>query len=272
MSKQTHKSAQGSIRLAVLTCILLLSLAMAAQQSIKSHYWDYYYPEVQVSNVTDLVLQTIPAQLKSFIAGIFRITADEYMHIGPTKKAKQNFVACSFAGNTEIMSLLELSVLLEPSNTEMYAVMSQNLAFYLNRFRGAIRLLHRGIQANRESPNLHELYGAAAYCYGFVKKPSFASHAQVKKNRKIAVNYLNGAIKAYLANEHRITPYIYDNFANLQNYYILKSRFLSDIGKKQEAVETWKKVLYDRQEAFLDISSLCCNRRNWQCPSSPTIC
>lgn len=251
MSERTHKSTQGSIRLSVLTCILLLSMAMAAQQSIKSRYWNYYYPEVQVSNVSDILLQTIPAQIKSFVAGIFRITADEYMHIGPTKKARQNFVAGSFAGNTEIMSLLELSVLLEPANMEMYAIMSHNLALHLNRFRDAIKLLHRGIQANRNEPDLHKLYGAAAYCYGFVKKPSFASPATVKRNREIAVNYLNAAIKSYLANEHRITPYMYDDFANIENYYVLKSRFLSDIGKRQEALETWKKVPYDRQISYL---------------------
>lgn len=251
MSRPLKNSSRGTVRLSVLSAILLLAMALSAQQYIKSRYWNYYYPDVQVADFTDIVLQTIPTQIKGFVAGIFRITADEYMHIGPTKKVKQNFVAGSFAGNTEIMSLLELSVILEPTNMEMYAVMSHNLALYLNRFKDAIRLLHRGIHANKKSPDLHKLYGAAAYCYGFVKKPSFASHAEVEKNREIAVNYLNAAIQSYLKNEHRLTPEMQDDFANLQNYYVMKSRFLSDIGKKQEALATWQKVSEDRKESFL---------------------
>ncbi|PKL49122.1 MAG: hypothetical protein CVV42_07240 [Candidatus Riflebacteria bacterium HGW-Riflebacteria-2] len=248
MSSQPKDFTPVSTRLTVLSVVLLLAMALSAQHLIKSRYWNYYYPEVQVTNFGDIVLQTIPAQIKSFLAGIFRITADEYMHIGPTKKAKQNFVAGSFAGNTEIMSLLEISIILEPTNMEMYAVMSHNLALYLNRFKDAIKLLHRGIQANKESPDLHKLYGAAAYCYGFIKKPSFASPAEVKRNREIAVNYLDAAIEAYLANEHRITPYMHDDFANLQNYYVMKTRFLSDIGKKKEAIAAWQKVAYERQQ------------------------
>jgi len=251
MKRHFHHTSRGSARLSVLTAILLLAMALAAQHSIKSRYWNYYYPEVPVGNATDIVLQTIPAQIKSFVAGILKVTADEYMHIGPTKKAKQNFVAGSFAGNTEIMSLLELSVTLEPTNMEMYTVMSHNLALYLNRFKDAIRLLHHAINANRNSPELHKLYGAAGYYYGFVKKPSFATPAEVKHYREIAVNYLDAAITAYLANEHRITPDMHDDFANLQNYYVMKSRFLSDIGKKQEALTTWQKVSDDRQISFL---------------------
>jgi len=251
MSTQPQKSLTSSARLSVLSALMLLAMALSAQHLMKSRYWEYYYPEVQVANFADIVLQTIPGQIKSFVAGVLRITADEYMHIGPTKKAKQNFVAGSFAGNTEIMSLLELSVILEPTNTDMYAVMSHNLALYLNRFDDAIKLLHRGIQANKNAPDLHKLYGAAAYCYGFAKKPSFAAPAEVKKYREIAVNYLDAAIKSYLANEHRMSPYMHDDFANLQNYYVMQSRFLADVGRKSEALAAWQKVSEARQISFL---------------------
>ncbi|EKD80926.1 MAG: hypothetical protein ACD_39C02090G0006 [uncultured bacterium] len=251
MSRPFQDQTQSTVRMSVLLGILMLSLALASQNYMKARFTNYYYPETQVANFTDIVLQAIPTQVKSFLAGVFRLTADEYMHIGPTKKAKQNFIAGSFAGNTEIMSLLELSVMLEPTNMGMYAVMSHNLAIYLRRFDDAIELLHRGILANKNSPELHKLYAAAAYCYGFSRKPSFASRDEVKEFRGIAVNYLDAAINSYLANKHRLTPEMTDDFANLQNYYILKSRFLSDIGKRKEAMATWKMVPPDRQISYL---------------------
>ncbi|MBU1109246.1 MAG: hypothetical protein KKB51_21385 [Candidatus Riflebacteria bacterium] len=251
MIKQFKNNSTGSARLSFLLVMLMLVMALASQYTMKARHWNHYYPEALVTSLSDLALQAIPAQIKSFSAGVFRITADEYMHIGPSKKTKQNFVAGSFAGNTEIMSLLELSVILEPTNMEMYAVMSQNLAFHLNRFHDAIELLHRGILANKRSPDLHKLYMAGAYCYGFIKKPSFSSHEEVKKNRAIAVNYLNAAISSYLKNEYRLTPTMADDFANLQNYYVLQSRFLSDIGKRELALEAWNKVTAERQKSYL---------------------
>ncbi|OGK12738.1 MAG: hypothetical protein A2W80_18220 [Candidatus Riflebacteria bacterium GWC2_50_8] len=228
--------------LGILLRLLLLAIAISGQFSIKARYWNQYYPETVIIDYNDLLLQSLPAQLKSMGAGLLRLTADEYMHIGPYKKARQNFIAGSFGGNTEIMGLLKLALYLEPSHIETYEIMSQNLAMYLDRFEDAIRLIQQGILANRSSADLHKLYAAAAYCYGFAESYTYDSPRPIKNDRAIALNYLDAAIKSYQANFTRIGTDSYDVFANLGNYYVLKSRFLIDIGKKYEAFAAWQNV------------------------------
>lgn len=228
--------------LGVLLRLLLLAIAISGQFSIKARYWNQYYPETVIIDYNDLLLQSLPEQLKSLSAGLLRLTADEYMHIGPYKKARQNFIAGSFGGNTEIMGLLKLALYLEPSHIETYEIMSQNLAMYLDRFEDAIRLIQQGILANRSSADLHKLYAAAAYCYGFAESYTYDSPKPIKNDRAIALNYLDAAIKSYQANFTLIGTDSYDVFANLGNYYVLKSRFLIDIGRKYEAFAAWQHV------------------------------
>ncbi|MBU1108904.1 MAG: hypothetical protein KKB51_19660 [Candidatus Riflebacteria bacterium] len=236
------KKAGKLSSLGILLRLLLLVIAIAAQFSIKARYWNYYYPETVIIDYNDLVLQAVPAQLKSVSAGLMRLTADEYMHIGPYKKVRQNFIAGSFAGNTEIMSLLKLALYLEPSHIETYTIMSQNLAMYLDRFEDGIRLVQQGILANKDSVDLHKLYSAGAYCYGFAESYTFNGPMPINNDRAVALNYLEAAIKCYLANVDRMSKDSYDVFANLDNYYLLKSRFLLDVGKKSEALATWQLV------------------------------
>lgn len=236
------KSNKNNSRLNILVPLLLLVIAISAQFSLKARFWNYYYPEVQVADYADFLLQAFPRQLKGFVAGFMRLTADEYMHIGPSKKVKQNFIAGSFAGNTEIMTLLKIALYFDPTHIDTYTVMSQNLCMYLDRFGEGIRLIQTGILANKDSVELHKLYAAGAYCYGFAESYTYSSDMPVKNNRAVALNYLDAAIKSYKANACRMTEESYDTFANIDNYYILKSRFLLDVGRKEEALEAWKHV------------------------------
>ncbi|EKD82221.1 MAG: hypothetical protein ACD_39C01418G0002 [uncultured bacterium] len=226
----------------ILLRLLLLAIAVSGQFSIKARYWNQYYPETVILDYSDLLLQSVTAQVKSMSAGLMRLTADEYMHIGPYKKARQNFIAGSFAGNTEIMSLLKIALYLEPGHIETYTIMSQNLAMYLDRFEDAIRLLQEGILANKQSAELHKLYSAAAYCYGFAESYTHDTDKPLKNNRAIALNYLDAAIASYEQRATQLSTDSYDVFANLGNYYVLKSRFLIDIGKKNEALAAWQHV------------------------------
>lgn len=236
----------------ILIILLLFSIAISAQFTIKAHYWNYYYPEIPVTNYSDILLYAFPKQLKRFGAGILRLRADEYMHVGPSKKVKENFIAGCFAGNTEIMGLLKFSLYLDPTDIDTYTVMSQNLAMYLDRYKDAIRLIQKGILANKNSVELHKLYSAGAYCYGFAESYTSAGNFPVKNDRAVALNYLEAAIKSYKANAHRMTKRARDAFANIDNYYILKSRFLLDIGKEHEALKAWRNVPGKLQNGFLN--------------------
>jgi tetratricopeptide (TPR) repeat protein len=226
----------------ILLRLLLLAIAVSGQFSIKARYWNQHYPETAILDYSDILLQSVPTQLKSMSAGIMRLTADEYMHIGPYKKARQNFIAGSFAGNTEIMILLRLALYLEPSHIETYEIMSQNLAMHLDRFADAIRLIQQGILANKNSADLHQLYAAAAYCYGFAESFTSKTGKPIKNDREIALNYLNAAIANYEANAAAHQADNIETVSSLDNYYLLKSRFLIDIGKKDQALAAWQHV------------------------------
>lgn len=215
--------------------ISFLSIAISAQYSIKANFWSVYRPDEHAVSFVELVIQTVPIEIKSFIIGILRFTADEYMHLGPSKRNRQDFSAGSFAGNTDIMTLLPLIILFNPLHIDSYTVISHNLAIHLSRFSEAIRLIQRGILANKNSIELHKLYAAGAYCYGFSKNNMSQTIEQYHR-RKIAVRYLDAAIKAYKDNEDKITDDMFDNFANIENYYIMKSHFLADTKNQKESV------------------------------------
>ncbi len=235
----------------ILLRLLLLITAVSAQFSIKARYWDQHYPETVIVDYSDLLLQSVPDQVKGMSAGLMRLTADEYMHIGPYKKARQNFIAGSYAGNTEIMTLLRLALYLEPTHIDTYTIMSQNLAMYLDRFEEGIRLLQQGILANKQAPELHKLYAAGAYCHGFAESYTYSSSQPIKNNREVALNYLEAAIKSYEAQAMYLASDSYDVFANIDNYRLLKSRFLLDVGKREEALAAWRLVPAQNRSGLL---------------------
>lgn len=237
LSKQ--QGTKSGYRLIGLFVLLFLTLTFAVRLSFIVKYADFYYSFSGVNSLSELALQAIPAEARSFIAAMLRLTADEYMHLGPTKKIKQNFMAGAFAGNTELIAMLGLSLVFEPSHIESYINISHNMAIYIRHFTDAIRFLQRGILLNRDSAELHKLYASGAFCYGFSKKYTISDPVRIQHRRRIAIKYIDKAIEAYLNKADEITGDA-DDFANLENYLELKCRFLIDIGQHQEALKLWQ--------------------------------
>lgn len=178
--------------------------------------------------------QAISRPLRNFAAGYLWLKIIEYIHFGPSRSLKISFQAGGYAGNTEIIPLLELVIDIDPARTEAYAILSRNLALHLNRFTDAIRLLQRGILANPKSPDLHELYASIGFMYAFGESYS----KSLTNNRTLALRYFKAALQhcSQTAND-RNSP---DTFFRPEVYNILCSRFLLENGKKQEAREAWK--------------------------------
>lgn len=217
---------------------LLLSLAFTGQWTIKAEFWNIYYSEEPTDSLSELFLDKIPRQARDLAADYFWLTADEYMHFGSSKKVRERFLAGSYAGNTEILPLIELAIFLDPQHIDAYGILSQNLAMYLNRYIEGIRLLQRGILTNKHSPRLHELYGNVAYCYAFIE--SYNNEGR-KNDRAVALRYLNEAIKAYEKWDSIGKTPPKDPVMNPTTYQILRSRFLVEAGQQNDALTAWNK-------------------------------
>ncbi|MBF0544631.1 MAG: hypothetical protein HQM08_09365 [Candidatus Riflebacteria bacterium] len=212
----------------------IAALAAAFQWEIKVKYSRVLHPSFANKSVEALFLETVPVQVKNLAADILWLKADEYMHHGPSQHVNSSSRAGSYAGNTDIVPLLKLVLLLDPCRIDAYTVLSQNLAFHLGRFMEGIRLLQSGILANRNSPRLHELYGTAAYFYGFSSKHGVT----IRDSRLIALKYLDAAIQAWEKNPS--CAVLLDEALNLQNYHVLRARFLFEMGKTEDALLAWK--------------------------------
>ncbi len=146
----------------------------------------------------------------------------------------KRFLAGSFAGNTEIMPVLELAVFLEPERIDAYGILSQNLSMYLRRYRDGIRVLQQGIFFNKESSRLHELYASIAFIYAFIQ----SYNPEIPNDRGCALRYLDGALKAWQRNHgdqappHQVfRPDVYNQLA---------ARFFVEQGENEKALRAWK--------------------------------
>ncbi|MBI3039848.1 hypothetical protein HYY75_12515 [bacterium] len=217
-----------------ITLFLLLTLAFTFKVTLIADYPEIF-PESVLLNLhpVAVVLEAVPRQLRAFFADYLWLTADEYMHFGPSKKMKEAFFSGSYAGNTEIMPMLELALILEPEHIDAYGILSQNLSFYLGRYKEGIQVLQRGIFFNKKSPRLHELYAAIGYIYGFIK--SYRNN--LENNREISLRYFDAALKAYEENHGKDDPE--DEVFCPRNYQIIRSRFLVEKGEKENALQAW---------------------------------
>lgn len=215
-------------------CLLLLfSLAFATQWTIRAHYWQALPFEPEEEDLEEFVLASIPHQLRRIAADYLWLRADEYMHFGPSRRYRGAFLAGSYAGNTEILPLLELTIKLDPTHFEAYGILAQNLALYLDRFWPAIRLLQNGILHNKNHPFVHELYGSIAYCLAFVK----SYDASKENNRQAALRYLDAALEAFARSG--LPASAANDVLNPINYQIMRARFLVECGQPKAALQAW---------------------------------
>ncbi len=212
---------------------LLLCLAFAVQWTTRAWYWQAISFEAGTDDLAELALEAVPAQVRRLGADVLWLRADEYMHFGPSRRYRGAFLAGSYAANTEILPLLELVIRLDPTHFEAYAILAQNLAFYLDRFVPAVRLLQRGILHNRGHPLVHELYGTIAYCLAFVK----SYDATRENDRGAALRYLDAALAAFA--RAGLPASAAGEVLNPVNYQIWRARFLVEHGRRDAALQAW---------------------------------
>ncbi|MBF0499891.1 MAG: hypothetical protein HQM09_07150 [Candidatus Riflebacteria bacterium] len=236
--------------------LLLLAMGSACQWTVQALFWETYFPESALDSPREIFLANLPQQLKSLLAGYCWVTADEYMHFGPSRKMNEVFVTGSYAGNTEIMPLLELAIILDPHHFEAYGIMSQNLAMYLNRYKDAIRLLQNGIQNSKTFSRLHELYAQTAFCYAF---PKSYNNLDIPPRQDLAIRYLDAALKAYdrlyLNGDKSFFEDSPPQFSP-KVYHSMKASFLLQIGREDEALTSWKASGLDQDRSTDRLSTM----------------
>ena len=139
--------------------LLLLALAFATNWSLPNRS---VLPQTSI-NSDNWVKQFVPERLRSFVAAYFWSKADTLMHRGPVVANLQKFQAGSYAGNTDILPLLELVIAIMPEETAPYQLLARNLANHLDLRDQGLRVLQQGIINNQQNPVVHELYAAVAF-------------------------------------------------------------------------------------------------------------
>ncbi len=177
------------------------------------------------------VLEFLPERVRSFLSGILWSYADEYMHSGPSVRFKDSpYQAGSYAGNTEVTSLMRQIISLTPDQQPPYKILAMNLARYLSRFNDGLRILQFGIIFNSDQKWVHELYAAAAFQYLFDFRDG-------QLDKEIPLRYLDKAI--LLAKKNGFVANDADPIFSMENYIILKLRLLVDLKNDEEAVRLW---------------------------------
>ena len=180
------------------------------------------------------ILQILPERLRGFIAARLWEKADHLMHKGPVVSG-QEFVAGSYAGNTDIIPYLKMVIALCPEETAPYRLLASNYANHLGMKTEALELLERAFSNCVKSKHLHELYASAAFIHLFTMESKDSDNH--KKDLEKAEKYIDMAIAAYDNSANLPDPVL-----KLNNYYIVKARILWELGKPEQALESWQMV------------------------------
>ena len=214
----------SSKRLLILTILFLLLSSIfhsfLSKQSSKKNYKRSFES-----------LLILPERLRAFIAARFWEKADHLMHKGPVI-SRQSFVAGSYAGNTDIIPYLKFVIALCPEETAPYRLLASNYAYHLGMREEALCLLEDAFYNCENSRYLHELYASAAFIYLFVQSKD---SQKLKTDLEKACVYIDKAIAKYTKSGDFPDPVF-----KLENYYIVKSRILWELGKPQQALEAWE--------------------------------
>ncbi|GAB4282445.1 MAG: hypothetical protein Kow0029_28050 [Candidatus Rifleibacteriota bacterium] len=174
----------------------------------------------------------MPERLRGFIAARLWERADRYMHLGPSGKVPENFLGGSYAGNTDLLPLLELITALVPEEPAPWHLLADNFGKYLGKKDLAVKTLQKAILANRHTEKVHELFAAIAYLKIFAGTPDI-------NEKKSAIKYLSRATveieKRDLSEDDKRPGF------DLSAYQVLLSRLYLETGDPEMALESWKK-------------------------------
>lgn len=239
--------------------LLIILLNSKAKYYIKLHTYEQnnlynYYLALYEKNI----LVILPYSLRSFIADMLWIKADEFLHFGPSYKLKLQCFDNSFASNAELISILKLIILFDPTYIKAYEIIAHNLIFYLCKLEEGIKFLQKAIIINKDNPKIHKLYALIGYTLGYM--PFKNKNINLGKNQNIdtAIRYYDKAINEYKRFEKVYDLYstsytIDDKYYNSKMYTIFKARLLVNLGRIDEALECWtnEKLTYDIKETGL---------------------
>lgn len=215
-----------SRRFAALVTFLLLTIAFACNWSIQCRTGQLA-AELTGQSV---VQQFIPERLRSLVAANFWARAEILMHSGPLPSLAKTFQAGSYAGNSDIIPLLQMVIALMPEELPPYQLLSSNLARHMGQPAEGLRVIQRGIMNNEGHPGLHELYAAAAFLKLFAGRPD-------DDTRKSALKYLTRAGQTWSEASEEFSS---DPAFKPQNYAVLQARLLLELGRPAAALSAWK--------------------------------
>ncbi len=176
------------------------------------------------------VVRFVPERLRSFVAARFWAKADELMHRGPFPGSRQQFVAGSLNGNSDIVPLLYAVIAIMPEELAPYQLLSRCLAGLQAEGRESLQVLQQGIISNPGHPAVHELYAAAAWLVIFSGggRPAMIS----------ASRYLERAVRLY---SHEAIKLSSDPAFNAAAYQTLLARLYLELDDPQKALQAWQK-------------------------------
>ncbi len=180
----------------------------------------------------------VPERLRSFVAARFWARADELMHRGPFPGSRQQFVAGSLTGNSDIIPLLYAVIAIMPEELAPYQLLSRCLAGLSTDGRLSLQVLQQGIINNPGHPALHELYAAAAWLVIFSGggRPAMIS----------ASRYLEKASDLYSHEAVRLSS---DPAFNDMAYQTLLARLYLELDDPHKALLAWHKSGQDLDSA-----------------------
>jgi hypothetical protein len=172
----------------------------------------------------------VPERLRGFVAARLWEQADRYMHAGPSSRVPENFVAGSYAGNTDLLPILQLVTELVPEELSPWMLLAENLGRHVGKKDEAVRLLQNAIRLNRKNPDVHQLYASIGRLKIFAGKPE-------RKDKDSALKYMQTAISLY----EKVPGPRHEDLTgfSLQAYHVLASRLCVELGRPKHALDLW---------------------------------
>ncbi|MBI4865473.1 MAG: tetratricopeptide repeat protein [Candidatus Wallbacteria bacterium] len=206
------------------TIAVLLTALVTLQSVMLNESSRLDAPTLDVSTEGRLLNQ-LSYGLRQSLATAVYLRCDEYMHAGDpikmvvregSKIIREETMGVSWRLNQEIVTLLKIVVMLDPSFTAAQALLGEHLTRDRNRFREGIQHLHQAVLYNEGHPRLYQLYGQIGDIYyqtkmwpqatGYLKK-AIELYARVRSQAVVGTEYfedsndrmLNRTYKSYLA-------------------------------------------------------------------------
>lgn len=180
--------------------------------------------------VSSAVQRLVPERLRSFVAALIWSRADHYTHIKSSSPVNTGFRPGSYAGNTDILPLMQIIMMLVPDELAVYQLQARNLARYLGQPFKARLILRQAILRNSDHNALYELYASMAFLWIFGEVPS-------TQQAKVAIKYLDRAISLYRGAESEASSS--DPAYSIENFQVLKARLFLELGEPDEALRSW---------------------------------